>query len=277
MGITAIGRGFDGNPNIVAIITDNTLAEITTAGYWSSDAIQADILALQNGAFQWQDTDIVLINYAPNFLVNWFKYDATNETFVANPAAGGQTNTLLDGRIWVGNVSNVAASVVPSGDLTMTNAGVFSIGANKVLSSMISPLLRKYIAVPISAAQFNGMYATPIELLAAGGANTLHVIDQFQLVLTYGTTPFANGGTAIVQYDSTPNGAGVAASTTNITNAVVQAANSSRTWTMTAGVATLPFATTVNKGLYLSNNTAAFTDGDSTMVGHLWYKTIPTV
>lgn len=276
MSITAIGRGFDGNPNIVGIITDNTLAEITTAGYWTSDAIQADILALQNGTFQWQDTDIVLINYAPNFLVNWFKYDATNETFVANPAAGGLTNTLINGNFLVGNVSNIATSVTPTGDVTFNNAGVFAIGANKVLSSMISPLVRKYIAVPISAAQFNGMYATPIELLPAGGANTLHVIDQAQLVLTYGSVAFANGGTVLVQYDSTPNGAGVAASTTNITNAVVQAANSSRTWTMTAGVATLPFTTTVNKGLYLSNNTAAYTDGDSTLVAHLWYKTIPT-
>ncbi len=275
MSITAIGRYFVGDPNIVCVVTDDDLAEITTAGYLTSTAIMADIEALNNGEFQWMDTDIVLINYAPDFLVNWFKYDADNATFVANPAAGGLSNTLLNGRVFVGNASNIATGVAMSGDVTITNAGVTAIGANKVLSSMISPLIRKYVAVPISAAEFNGMYAAPKLLLAAGGANTLQVLDQLQLVMTYGAANYAAGGVAAVQYDSTANGAGVIASTT-LAAATFQAA-ASTTFTMNAGVVALPFTTTVNKGLYLSNITAAFTTGDSNMVAHLWYRTIPTV
>lgn len=275
MSITAIGRYFVGDPNIVCVVTDDTLAEITTAGYLTSTAIVADIEALNNGEFQWTDTDIVLINYAPDFLVNWFKYDATNATFVANPAAGGLSNTLLNGRVFVGNASNIATGVAMSGDTTITNAGVVAIGANKVLSSMISPLIRKYVAVPISAAEFNGMYAAPKILLAAGGANTLQVLDQLQLVMTYGSANYAAGGVAAVQYDSTANGAGVIASTT-LAAATFQAA-ASTTFTMNAGVVALPFTTTVNKGLYLSNITGAFTTGDSAFVAHLWYRTIPTV
>ena len=208
MAITAIGRYFVGDPNIVCVVTDDDLAEITTAGYLTSTAIAADIEALQNGEFQWSDTDIVLINYAPDFLVNWFKYDADNTT------------------------------------------------------------------VTITAAQFNGMYATPKLLLAAGGANTLQVLDQLQLVMTYGTANYAAGGVAAVQYDSTANGAGVIASTT-LSAATFQAA-ASTTFTMNPGVVALPFTTTVNKGLYLSNITGAFTTGDSAMVAHLWYRTIPT-
>ena len=275
MSITSILRNFDGEPNIVSIVTDNTLAEITTAGYWASADIVADVAALQNGEFQWSDTDIVLISYAPAFLVNWFKYDAANATFVANPAAGGLSNTLLDGRIFVGNGANVATGVLPSGDVTITNAGVTAIGANKVLSSMVSPLVRKYVAVAVTAAQFNGMYAAPKLLLAAQGANTLIVLDQLQLVMTYGSANYAAGGVAAVQYDSTVNGAGVIASTT-LAAATFQAAASS-TFTMNAGVVVLPFTTTVNKGLYLSNITAAFTTGDSDFVAHLWYRVIPTV
>lgn len=275
MAITAIGRYFVGDPNIVCVVTDDTLATITTAGYLTGSTIAAQIELLNNGAFQWLDTDIVLINYAPDNLVNWFKYDSANATFVANPAAGGQTNTLLDGRIWVGNAANVAASVTMSGDVTLTNAGVAAIGANKVLSSMISPLIRKYVAVPITAAQFNGMYAAPVQLVAAGGANTLLVLDQLQLVMTYGSANYAAGGVAAVQYDSTINGAGVIASTT-LAAATFQAA-ASTTFTMNAGVVALPFTTTVNKGLYLSNITAAFTTGDSDMVAHVWYRQIPTV
>ncbi len=275
MSITAIGRYFVGDPNIVAIVTDNTLAEITTAGYFSSDAIKADVEALNNGEWQWQDTDMVLISYAPDFLVNWFKYDAANETFVANPAAGGLSNTLLDGRIFVGNSSNIATGVAMSGDTTISNTGVVAIGANKVLSSMVSPLLLKYAAVPITAAEFNGMYAAPKLLVAAGGANTLLVLQQMQLAMTYNSAAYAAGGVAAVQYDSTANGAGVIASTTKA--AAVFQATASNTFTFNAGVVDLPFATTVNKGLYLSNITAAFTTGDSDMVAHVWYRVIPTV
>jgi hypothetical protein len=275
MSITAIGRYFVGDPNIVCVVTDDNLATITTAGYLTGAAIAADIAAINNGEFQWMDTDIVLINYAPDFLVNWFKYDSVNATFVANPAAGGLSNTLLNGRVFVGNASNVATGVAMSGDTTISNAGVVAIGANKVLSSMISPLIRKYVAVPITAAEFNGMYAAPKLLLAAGGANTLQVLDQLQLVMTYGSANYAAGGVAAVQYDSTANGAGVIASTT-LSAATFQAAASS-TFTMNPGVVVLPFTTTVNKGLYLSNITGAFTTGDSAMVAHLWYRTIPTV
>lgn len=275
MAITAIGRYFVGDPNIVCVVTDDTLATITTAGYLTGATISAQIQALNNGDFQWMDTDIVLINYAPDFLVNWFKYDSANATFVANPAAGGLSNSLLNGRVFVGNASNVATGVAMSGDITITNAGVTAIGANKVLSSMISPLIRKYTTVAISAAAFNGMYATPVQLVAAGGANTLLVLDQLQLVMTYGSANYAAGGVAAVQYDSTANGAGVIASTT-LSAATFQAAASS-TFTMNPGVVVLPFTTTVNKGLYLSNITAAFTTGDSPMVAHVWYRTIPTV
>lgn len=275
MSITAIGRYFLGNPNIVSVVTDDDLADITTAGYLSSAAISAEIEALNNGAFEWLDTDIVLISYAPDFIVNWFKYDSANATFVANPAAGGLSNSLLDGRIFVGNAANVATGVLMSGDMTLTNAGVAAIGANKVLSSMLSPLIMKYTTVAITAAQFNGMYAAPKLLLAAGGANTLQVLEQLQLVMTYGSANYAAGGVAAVQYDSTVNGAGVIASST-LSAATFQAA-ASTVFTMNPGVVALPFSTTVNKGLYLSNVTAAFTTGDSAMVAHLWYRTIPTV
>ena len=47
------------------------------------------------------------------------------------------TSTLADGKIWVGNASNVATAVTPTGDVTITNAGVTAIGTNKVLDAMI--------------------------------------------------------------------------------------------------------------------------------------------
>ena len=42
------------------------------------------------------------------------------------------TNVLTDGAIWIGNGSNVATAITPSGDVTISNTGVTTIGANKV-------------------------------------------------------------------------------------------------------------------------------------------------
>lgn len=49
----------------------------------------------------------------------------------------GVGGALADGNIIVGSGAGVAASVNPSGDVDVSNTGVFSIGANKVVTSMI--------------------------------------------------------------------------------------------------------------------------------------------
>ena len=54
-----------------------------------------------------------------------------------NASAITAINTLVDGKIYLGDVNGAAQEVTLSGDVTMSNAGVTSIGANKVLSSMI--------------------------------------------------------------------------------------------------------------------------------------------
>lgn len=198
-----------------------------------------------------------------------------NEIDAAAAIAFSKLAALPSTQILVGSAGNVPTAVAVTGDVTIGNTGVTAIGANKVLSSMLSPLLLKYTTVAITAAEFNGMYAAPKLLLAAGGANTLHVLKQLQLAMTYVSAAYAAGGVAAVQYDSTINGAGVIASTT-IAAASFQA-TASTVFTFNPGVVLLPFATTVNKGLYLSNISGAFTTGDSTFVAHLWYATIPTV
>jgi hypothetical protein len=183
--------------------------------------------------------------------------------------------TLTSGNILVGSVGNVPTSVAMSGDVAIVASGATTIQAGAVDSSMLNANVLRYVAVTMSAAQFNGAYAAPHLLVAAAGANTLIVLEQAQFALTYGGAAFANGGVAHVQYDSTANGAGVIASTTQA--AANWAVTASTTLTMNAGVVALPFATTVNKGLYFSNITGAFDTGDSDIVVHLWYRVIPTV
>ena len=132
-----------------------------------------------------------------------------------------------------------------------------------------------YTTVAITAAEFNGMYAAPKLLVAAPGANRLLVLDKVDLLMTYVSANYAAGGVVAVQYDSTANGAGVIASTT-LSAATFQAAASTG-FMFNTGVVPQTFSTCVNKGLYLSNVTGAFTTGDSPFVAHIWYKNIPTV
>jgi hypothetical protein len=182
---------------------------------------------------------------------------------------------LPSAQILVGSAGNVATAVAMSGDVAISNTGATTIQAGAVESSMLDAAVLQYASVTMSAAEFNGAYATPHLLVAAPGADLLLILEQAQFVMTYGGAAFANGGTAAIQYDDTANGAGVIASTT-LANTVWQA-TADTTFTMNAGVVALPFATTVNTGLYFSNISGAFDTGTSDFVVHLWYRVIPTV
>lgn len=48
------------------------------------------------------------------------------------------TPNLLDGTLWIGNAGDIATGVTMSGDITMTNAGVTTIGVLKVTNGMLA-------------------------------------------------------------------------------------------------------------------------------------------
>ena len=48
------------------------------------------------------------------------------------------SHSLTDGKIWAGNSSNVSAQVTPSGDVTMSNAGAFTIANGAVEHAMLA-------------------------------------------------------------------------------------------------------------------------------------------
>lgn len=238
-----------------------------------SYASATDAIATIGGANYFAE---VVGSLAVNDLIFCVGSDASAFYQVATVDRDAGTVTVVSafptGVIGTANINNLAVTTAKIDDLAVTTG---KIAANAVTSAKLALPVLQYTTVAITAAQFNGMYAAPKLLVAAGGANTLVVLEQLQLAMTYVSANYAAGGVAAVQYDSTANGAGVIASTT-LSAATFQAA-ASTTFTMNAGVVPLPFTTTVNKGLYLSNITAAFTTGDSTMVAHVWYRVIPTV
>ena len=63
--------------------------------------------------------------------------DAATKNYV--DTATGAITTLNDGRIYIGDATNQAIQVTPTGDVTITNAGVTAIGTEKVLEGMLAP------------------------------------------------------------------------------------------------------------------------------------------
>jgi len=113
----------------------------------------------------------------------------------------------------------------------------------------------------LTAAQFIAGYATPIVALAAPGANRMYTNVRAAFFMTYGSAQFANGGAIGFQYGSSANLAGTKVTGT-LAAASLNALVASSAWTLIpAAVAPVAIATPVNAGIYLSNDTAAFTGG----------------
>lgn len=247
-----------GSMNIFSYFTLDDLATVEAADYFveqvqSLSVNDIIIVTASDGSLFLQVATIV----QPSFGVN---ASVTTQSFT--PAGSVGTSNIID----------MAVTTAKIADLAVTTA---KIANNAVTSAKIDPLLIQYVAVPVSAAQFNGAYAAPKELVAPAGANTLLILQQAQLLMTYNSAAYAAGGVTAIQYDSTVHGAGVIASTTQA--AANFQATASRGFVFNAGVNDEVFTTCVNKGLYLSNITGAFTTGDSAFVAHVWYRVIPTV
>lgn len=135
MAITAISTDWGVSPRIVRITTTDDLAAITTADYVTAQL--DNILALNNGAFEFQSGDFIAIVYDGGQA--FFTYDSATDTFVAEAAVPGTLpNTLTSAHIFVGNAGNVATDVAMTGDIAITNAGVTSIVAGAIVNADIN-------------------------------------------------------------------------------------------------------------------------------------------
>jgi hypothetical protein len=195
------------------------------------------------------------------------------------PSGSVATANIQNNAVTFAKIQEIGADTLlgnPTGGSTEVSEITLGSGLAFSGTTLLVPATNlRYATVAITAAEFNGMYAAPKLLVANAGANTLLVLDKVDLLMTYVSANYAAGGVTAVQYDSTANGAGVIASTT-LAAATFQAAASTG-FMFNTGVVAQTFTTCVNKGLYLSNISGAFTTGDSTFVAHVWYKVIPTV
>jgi hypothetical protein len=166
-----------------------------------------------------------------------------------------------------------------TGTLVAGNLAVASNAYTLADSGLIAAAQASVASISLTSAQFTNMYTTPVQLVAPPGANKLIVVDKMEVIMTFVSAAYANGGIVGAQYDSTAHLAGVLA--TNTEQAADFFAGASTTFVFNGtsgnGVGALPFSTTVNKGIYLSNQSAVWITGDSTFVVKVFYRIIATV
>lgn len=181
---------------------------------------------------------------------------------IADGGTGASTNTAA-----INNLVNNAAlttATVATGDLVLiqdindTN-NLKSVTAQSIADLAISPL--KVANNTMTAAQWNGMFATPFELVAAPGTGLCHIVVSCAIFFNYGgTNQFANGGAVILQWGTAINGTGNSPINTMAASNFIGAADSLTMQTVVAKSNSAK-ANFDNLSLCLSNNASAFTGG----------------
>ncbi len=263
-----VSQGMSGTaPNIYIASTPDNLGTITAAGYLngiSSKIKQNDVFYIN-----YSDTSVYPLNTGEA---------ATLGEFYVNYSGGDWSlvNALTAlGQAAAKDVTDNTKSLVASVDgAFVVNDFVFAAdtaGTIKASGYNVNNVL-KVASVAVTAAEFNGMYATPKLLIAAPGANKILVVWRMEAIMTFVAAAFAAGGVVAAQYDNTANGLGVDA--TNESLAANFTGGASAVVPLNGAVVVSPFSTCVNKGLYLSNKSGAFTTGDSTFVVKVHYQII---
>src|SRR6478736_4104373 len=147
-------------------------------------------------------TDIVVIYSSPTNNLSWYNYNIATDTF-STVTGGALSPTLQDGYVFVGNNSNIATPYPLSSDLGINNSGALALTSSVVANAQIS--LNNATDIP-------NMYATPVQLLPAPGANKLILIEEVLWFVFVVLGSFCGGGAISLQYGNTAHGAGPLAS-----------------------------------------------------------------
>jgi len=130
--------------------------------------------------------------------------------------------------------------------------------------SGVGSLTWQQAQLALTAAQLKAMYAAPVQILAAPGAGLAIVVQEILFELTTTATAFANGGIVGFQYDSTANLAGTLVHGGSIPAAVITAGAGTTVTGLWAAPGANGLTIPANKGLFISNQTAAFITGTGT-------------
>lgn len=174
-----------------------------------------------------------------------------NTEVVLNAAAMGQATTLTvpDPGASTANVT-LAPSIVTNNYPMLTST-----------QGVLADSNTGTIFLALSQSQVQGMFATPVQIVPSPGAGKTLAVLSATMFNNFNTSAFANGGVVVLQYGNTANGAGTNALSGTVAATIVTAAASR----ILPGL--LPSTTQLTgvsaAGLFLSNQTGAFTGGNA--------------
>jgi len=126
----------------------------------------------------------------------------------------------------------------------------------------------QYRSVSLNTAAITGMFATPVELIPAPGANKFIVVEAVVIDYTYGGTAFTGGGTISFVYGTSGSNAsgtmGGALFTTGTTDRLG--------WSIANGNNSNTRTSVVNQAVNITNATGAFATGNGSAVVKLVYR-----
>ena len=198
-------------------------------------------------------------------------------------AASGTVNTanIVNNAVTYAKMQQASAADVLLGNPTggAANYSEVTLGNGLDFASTaleVKPTYLNVTEVSITAAQWNAMYATPFQLLAAPGANKAIVVKDVILNMTFVSAAYAAGGAVGLQYGNSAHLAGAPASATEAATDFTSAV-ASTIFKFGSGLSTGALVSAAaNTAVYISNATAAFTTGDSTFKAWVSYQVIPT-
>lgn len=262
------------------IVANDSQATIATAAYFNTFANNlqiGDLIWVYDNAATGQFYTVTALTYPTGAI-------AASVTVAAFGAIAGVLGTANYGNntVTYAKIQQASADTLignPTGGTA--NVEEITIEATNSLAFVgttigVNADLLRYARVTMTAAQWNGMYAAPFLLVAAPGANKLIVVERVVEKMTFVSAAYAAGGVVGLQYDSTAHLAGDPATGTEAAADFFAGASTSfmQEGNLSTGAA---FTTSVNKALYISNATQAFTTGDSTWIVDVWYRIVATV
>lgn len=246
----------------------DTMAEVEGIGYFVYFADWLNTLVYNNGNFFRIGDQIYCVCADGNVLLQVIQVQPEVETEIA-PLSPNSVNTaaIQAGAVGSAEIANgaVGTAQIAAGAVTGDEIAPGAVGTIELASDTI-----QYLKLPITAAQFNGMYASPIGILPAPGAGLVILVDQFMLAQNFGTIAYAAGGPVELQYGASAHAAGNAAALQiaagNITGMVAS--------NQVSAIGQMQTGANVNQVLTLSNETAPFTTGDGTWNIHVYYRIV---
>lgn len=140
----------------------------------------------------------------------------------------------------------------------------FDGSGNLSVLSGVSSLTAQQALVSLTAANLKAMYTTPVQIVAAPATGKAIVVEKIIFEITTTATGFANGGIVVFQYDTTAAGAGTLVHAGSIPASVITAGAGTTVTGLWAASGSNGLTIPTAKGIYISNQTAAFITGTGT-------------